>query len=334
MGGQLSMALGGHRPWRFAAGSQWVGVLGLAAAVSLWISRRSFGTALASAVAGPLRFAHLPLDEGMVSSRSSTGRSLVVSGLQPVLPGHTVVLPRRPAQTLADLSAQELRDFVEAARGAQEQLRAAQGATAFNWALKDGLAAGQPVPHVHLHVVPRRAKDLEQNDLVYELIDKWSPVQGEVNVPPPIEFPSDEDRRPRTQEVMAEEARGYAALAGDAVKARLPADDVSFGKSQLKPTQIFYASASGLTLAVVNLKPLVPGHVLIIPRRVVPLMGDLTEEETQDLWETVRDVQRLVKRYHGATASTLGVQDGRDAGQSVPHVHVHILPQGKRKASL
>ena len=53
----------------------------------------------------------------------------------------------------------------------------------------------------------------------------------------------------------------------------------------------------------------------------------LTEEEHDDLWLSAREVQRVVESFHGAARSELGVQDGREAGQSVPHVHVHVLPR-------
>ena len=46
-----------------------------------------------------------------------------------------------------------------------------------------------------------------------------------------------------------------------------------------------------------------------------------------DLIRTVRTVQGIVERHYGAEASNIGIQDGRDAGQSVAHVHVHILPR-------
>jgi bis(5'-adenosyl)-triphosphatase len=79
----------------------------------------------------------------------------------------------------------------------------------------------------------------------------------------------------------------------------------------------------------VNLKPLLPGHVLVSPRRVVPRFNDLSAAEVQDLFLTVQRVSRTIERVYSATALNIAIQDGRDAGQSVPHVHAHIIPRKK-----
>ena len=101
---------------------------------------------------------------------------------------------------------------------------------------------------------------------------------------------------------------------------------MKFGPFRLALNQIFYKT--NLSAAFVNLRPIVPGHVLVMSNRVVPLLSDLTQEEYQDLWNTVRVVQAtLQKHYTGANAFNVAVQDGQAAGQSVPHVHVHILPR-------
>lgn len=78
---------------------------------------------------------------------------------------------------------------------------------------------------------------------------------------------------------------------------------------------------------MVNLKPILPGHVLVSPRRVVPRVTDLTPAETSDLFLTVRRVGRMVERVYGATSLNIAIQDGAHAGQSVPHVHAHIIPR-------
>jgi bis(5'-adenosyl)-triphosphatase len=58
-------------------------------------------------------------------------------------------------------------------------------------------------------------------------------------------------------------------------------------------------------------------------------MAELSEESYLDMWSTVRKIQKvLCKEYFGdQTAFNVAVQDGRAAGQSVAHCHVHILPR-------
>ena len=121
---------------------------------------------------------------------------------------------------------------------------------------------------------------------------------------------------------------------------------LQFGRFTISPQQVFYASPTKLSAAIVNLRPIVPGHVLVISTRVVPHLSDLTQEEYVDLWTTVRKVQTMLEKKYFAAAATgdnndadaaanaaaaaafnVAVQDGRNAGQSVPHVHVHILPR-------
>ena len=99
----------------------------------------------------------------------------------------------------------------------------------------------------------------------------------------------------------------------------------AFGPIVIPRTQVFYETPS--TFALVNLKPVVRGHVLVCPRRVVAKFTDLTSDEISDLWRSVARVQRQIERMHDTTSSTLAIQDGPLAGQSVPHVHVHVLPR-------
>jgi bis(5'-adenosyl)-triphosphatase len=84
---------------------------------------------------------------------------------------------------------------------------------------------------------------------------------------------------------------------------------------------------TALSFALVNLKPILPGHVLVSPLRSVPRVADLTPAEATDLFLTVRRVGRMVERVYGASSLNVAIQDGPDAGQSVPHVHTHIIPR-------
>lgn len=99
----------------------------------------------------------------------------------------------------------------------------------------------------------------------------------------------------------------------------------AFGPVSLSPGQVFYATRH--SIAVVNLKPVVPGHVLVLPRRRVPRFVSLLPHEVADLWLAAQRVGAALEAALGAGALNLAVQDGAAAGQSVPHVHVHVLPR-------
>ena len=85
-------------------------------------------------------------------------------------------------------------------------------------------------------------------------------------------------------------------------------------------------------MALVNLKPLLPGHVLVSPRRITSRVADLDQNELTDLILTIQRVGRVIERVFKATSLNIAIQDGADAGQSVPHVHAHIIP--RRSADL
>jgi bis(5'-adenosyl)-triphosphatase len=89
--------------------------------------------------------------------------------------------------------------------------------------------------------------------------------------------------------------------------------------------QIFFASKHSLGL--VNLKPIVAGHVLVIPKRVCARLSDLNEIESADFFKSIRLISRGIEKYHKAQSLTLTIQDGPQAGQSVPHLHMHIIPR-------
>ncbi|GMP90025.1 hypothetical protein CsSME_00041347 [Camellia sinensis var. sinensis] len=99
----------------------------------------------------------------------------------------------------------------------------------------------------------------------------------------------------------------------------------TFGPYKITPKEVFYST--DLCFAMVNLRPVVPGHVLVCPRREVKRFVDLTAEETVDMWLTAQKVGSRLENYHKASSLTLTIQDGPQAGQTVPHVHIHILPR-------
>ncbi|XP_052735235.1 bifunctional bis(5'-adenosyl)-triphosphatase/adenylylsulfatase FHIT-like [Vigna angularis] len=98
-----------------------------------------------------------------------------------------------------------------------------------------------------------------------------------------------------------------------------------FGPHKIHHSSVFHTT--DLSFAFVNLRPSVPGHVLVCPKREVKRVADITDEENIDLWYIAKKLGRQLESYHKASSLTFCIQDGPQAGQSVPHVHIHILPR-------
>ncbi|TKA31447.1 hypothetical protein B0A50_02294 [Salinomyces thailandicus] len=103
-----------------------------------------------------------------------------------------------------------------------------------------------------------------------------------------------------------------------------PTRMIHFGSFNVT-SQVFHTTAH--SFALVNLKPLLPGHILVCPLQPKPLLRDLTATETADLFQTVTRVQKTLRRVYKAEAFNVAVQDGEAAGQSVKHVHCHVIPR-------
>lgn len=76
-------------------------------------------------------------------------------------------------------------------------------------------------------------------------------------------------------------------------------------------------------------QPTVPGHVLLIPKRHVERIEDLNQEEWIELKEAIRKTDLASKKVFGNPAYLLLQKNGAEAGQAVPHVHIHYFPRFK-----
>ncbi|KAL7752702.1 Dinucleoside triphosphate hydrolase [Sorochytrium milnesiophthora] len=98
-----------------------------------------------------------------------------------------------------------------------------------------------------------------------------------------------------------------------------------FGQYPISVREVFLTSP--LSFAIVNYKPILPGHVLVSPRRVVKRFSELRPDELTDLWTCAQTVGSVVERAFKAESLTYAMQDGAAAGQTVAHVHIHIIPR-------
>ncbi|XP_053686001.1 nitrilase and fragile histidine triad fusion protein NitFhit isoform X2 [Sabethes cyaneus] len=100
-----------------------------------------------------------------------------------------------------------------------------------------------------------------------------------------------------------------------------------FGGFDIPKETVFFSSEH--SFAFVNIRCVVPGHVLVTLKRPAFRLPDLTPAEINDFFQTICKVQKVAEKLYGVTSTTVTVQDGPDAGQTVNHVHCHILPRRK-----
>ncbi|AMD19225.1 HBR324Cp [Eremothecium sinecaudum] len=106
----------------------------------------------------------------------------------------------------------------------------------------------------------------------------------------------------------------------------MPSSSPVYFSKFLVTNQVFYKSKH--SYALVNLKPLLPGHVLIVPLRNTCIrLSDLTPEENIDYFKTVQLIYRFIQHTYNADAMNIAIQDGPEAGQTVPHLHTHLIPR-------
>ncbi len=76
-------------------------------------------------------------------------------------------------------------------------------------------------------------------------------------------------------------------------------------------SQVFFERPN--TFAICNLKPIVPLHVLVVPRKRHARFSDLPKEEVNELFESVQTISNKVQELVQASACTISIQDGADA---------------------
>ena len=80
-------------------------------------------------------------------------------------------------------------------------------------------------------------------------------------------------------------------------------------------------------VAFLDVQPLADGHVLVVPHAHVACIEDLAPAAADALFRAVRRLAGPVREALGAAGTTIGVNNGEATGQTIPHVHVHIVPR-------
>ena len=101
--------------------------------------------------------------------------------------------------------------------------------------------------------------------------------------------------------------------------------DTIFGKIIRReiPADIVYED--DLALAFRDVSPQAPTHILVIPKKPIPRLSESTEDDTALMGHLLMTVKKVAEQENLGNGYRVAINNGRDAGQSVDHLHLHIL---------
>jgi diadenosine tetraphosphate (Ap4A) HIT family hydrolase len=73
--------------------------------------------------------------------------------------------------------------------------------------------------------------------------------------------------------------------------------------------------------------PISHGHTLIIPKRRIGSFFELETDERQDLLNLLEAAKKILQEEFQPDGYNIGINDGPAAGQTVPHLHIHLIPR-------
>ncbi|MBX6379459.1 MAG: HIT family protein [Thermoflavifilum aggregans] len=94
----------------------------------------------------------------------------------------------------------------------------------------------------------------------------------------------------------------------------------------LKTEADFFRETSRFA-AIYNLAPIVPGHSLIIPKQHIESLFDLPDEAFDEMMQFSRQIMKFLCDYFHTDAFDWAIQEKPPAGQSVAHLHLHLIPR-------
>lgn len=80
-------------------------------------------------------------------------------------------------------------------------------------------------------------------------------------------------------------------------------------------------------VAFMDISPTSAGHTLVVPRQSVATLAELDAATRAHIWEIANKIAIAQQKALGSKAQHFWVNDGKNSGQSVPHVHIHVLPR-------
>lgn len=81
--------------------------------------------------------------------------------------------------------------------------------------------------------------------------------------------------------------------------------------------------------AVEDQFPVNPGHTLLIPKRHVSRFTELRDEELLSFGRVLKDAEKMLAAQQDIDGFNIGINEGEAAGQTIEHLHIHLIPRYK-----
>ena len=100
-----------------------------------------------------------------------------------------------------------------------------------------------------------------------------------------------------------------------------------FCKIALKKIKTKIIIENDKAMAFLDAYPLSKGHTLVIPKDHYSKIQELDENSSQSLFNILWKITNPIEKAMGVNSSTIAIHNGKEAGQEIPHVHIHIIPR-------
>lgn len=135
-------------------------------------------------------------------------------------------------------------------------------------------------------------------------------------------------------QVLSQLVASLSSVYGDIVSSLMQFKLPLLHSQQTKPRSPFLENPHERVLedkfcfAIFDKYPVTEGHMLIVSQRVISDYFELSPVEREAMWQMVDYCKRDLKMtYKSISGFNIGVNVGTDAGQTVPHVHIHLIPR-------
>ena len=84
-----------------------------------------------------------------------------------------------------------------------------------------------------------------------------------------------------------------------------------------------------LAVAMLDAFPLAEGHTLVVPKIHYSKIQDMDPDTSASVFSLVRKISAALEKAIKVNSTTIAIHNGKEAGQEIPHLHVHVIPRTK-----